>query len=228
MPSRLPTITSAELLVLLGQLNGATPIGFTALMEVTDRLRVKAWVDAREEHPTTGWSKPPIELGDMAELRQRPYARVFKLSRVNAMTGIASFEDSVNRARERQNRDDQPAFVQGERQWGTHAGPALIAKAGPLTRYYIPCNVRWTSRPIYLVPNSVTGRLMPIPTANLAPFLPHDRRPAMAAHQGLDTPIEYREYAVDNVVRAALNGEQLRIRQDGNTTTLPLPAHIKP
>ncbi len=207
------TVTTDQLArILMTDVRGATPISFSALTEVD--IRKKAWVDFRENQPTRGWSKCPVELGDAAELRINPYPAVWKLAKVQAFTG-ADYERSVNRQQVREGAEG--LFEAKEHRWGERIGPALLRhrQKGSL---YLVAHVQKTSEPIYLIKSALTGSLIPISQAAIAAFLPPDRREAIAEAQGVEKPILYTNYSLDSLSFVALAGRRLRVRHPKAST----------
>ncbi len=177
------TISLDGLRDLLSNVRGTTAVSFVALTKV----------DARK----TG---NPHKLG------------IYKLARVNAMLGT-NHEAAVVRQQAREGVTD-PTYVAQERSWGERVSGALVRKGED---YYLPVQLNPTvcARPVYLVPKiDANGkpRLVPIPEAEVAPWLPPDRREAQAAHQGVARPVERRDYKLSSLAYAALNGERLRVR----------------
>ncbi|NDF13670.1 MAG: hypothetical protein EB060_12760, partial [Proteobacteria bacterium] len=72
--------------------------------------------------------------------------------------------------------------------------------------YYLPVQVNWVSRPLYLVagPN---GRLKAVPTDAVKPYLRPERPFA----------VTYKDYALKNITSMAQGGRRYRVRQGGST-----------
>lgn len=178
------TIDLPQLRTILAAVKGTTMVSFVA---VTDsRCRVK--------------NNPHIALGP-----------VYKVAKVNATVG-AEHQNSVNR-RQAQEGVISPAYVeQKDRSWGTRLSSALVKKGDD---YYLPAQINSTrANPIYLAPQMVGGkvRLVPVPTSQIAPFLPSGRREEHAAQQGVTRSVERRDYRLSSLAYVSINGEQLRIR----------------
>lgn len=151
----------------------------------------------------------PITISAFTEVKARktnnPFSQVMKLARINGMTG-ANHEASINRQREREG--SVPAFEGRERTWGTRTMPALVEKGDDL---YLPIQLN----PVIKRKETFFGRddkgvMIQVRKEAVAPFLPTERSPALT--QGVERPVEYRNYLLSNVVAATINKQYYRIR----------------
>lgn len=182
---RVKTVSTAELVNILGAVTHATPIGFVALTDA----RIKK----------TGCPYPD---------------GVQKWTKVSAFTGTR-YETAVNRQITREGNGDAPAFEAKERQWGKRISEALVSRLDEKTgevRFYLPAQIQRCSKPIYLVPTGENNRLRAIPKATLAPWLPRDKTPETAAAQGVERAVIYRDYALSSLVSMNIGGQKYRIR----------------
>ena len=201
-------VSVPEMAAILAEVKHPQPIGFVALTQV--KTWEKAYVDARDENPRHGWSKPPVELGEMAELRfNKWFKRIFTLSRVNGWLG--SYESMVNRKLAKTGKE-QLTFTAKPRQWGERVSLALVVhtKKGETAPSYYLSSIRLHSKPFWLE-RKPEGILAPLAKAFFACFIPPHEAPT---NQGLDAgdEIEPRDYALENVASIALGGKRYRIR----------------
>lgn len=186
---RAKTVTVAQLATILGAVSGATPFSATTL------------TDAK------------------AKKTANPYGTIRKLTRINGFTGTI-YENAVNRQMAREgNADSVPAFEAQPRAWGVRVAPALVSHKDA---FYLPAQLNPTlkPKPLYLVekapsPSNPTApvRLVAVPKDRIAPWLPADRSTEVAAAQGLERPVTYRDYALSSIVSLSLNGTRYRVRQ---------------
>ncbi len=182
------TITVAALKQILSGINHATPIAFTSVTDAGARV--------------TG----------------NPYGIIRKWTRVQAFTGT-SYENAVNRQQGREGVADPSApFQASPRQWGERISAALVSKTDKKTgeiKYYLPAQIQRTTEPLYLIERPHGhGRSMltVIAKKKVEAFLPAERTTQVAAYQGVEKAVIRRDYSLDSIVQASLNGERLRIR----------------
>jgi len=183
-PVKTKTVSLTQLTNILGAVTHAQPISFTAL------------TDARPRKTNL------------------PFASVQKLTKVSAFTGT-DYTAAVNRQMTREGNGDAPAFAAQERAWGNRISPALVSKLDEKTgqvRFYLPAQIQRASKPLYLVPKS--GRLTAVPKEAVAPWLPKDKTPEVAAAQGVEKAIIYRDYSLSSLTTLTLDGQRYRIRQE--------------
>lgn len=178
------TISLHRLKTILENLTHATPVTFTAVTDARCRKR----------------NNPLVALGP-----------VYKVARVNGMANT-SHENAVNRQMDREG--NEACYQMGERSWGVRRG-ALVEREG---EFYLPVQLHPTARvhPIFVAPKirGVQVRLMPVSKEEVAPFLPSDRREAVAAQQGVERPVIRRDYKLTSLATITLNGERYRVRAD--------------
>lgn len=142
-----------------------------------------------------------------------------KLSTVQAMIGIR-WENSVQNRQEKEG--EERTFVAKERRFGTHLSPALIEYEG---RLYMGAQVLRAGRPIYLARANPTAVLAQIAKERIAHFLPPSRDEAESERQGVERPVVYRQWLLENVTSLTLKGIRYRIRRE---EPIPLVARIHP
>lgn len=138
-----------------------------------------------------------------------PYLGVYKLTKVNGMTGTI-YANAVNRQAAREG-SPEPSFQAQPRKWGKRLSAGLVVNdAGD--QFYLPAqlNPSLTPKPLYLVRAGVGKRLKAVPKEQVAPWLPAHKDGA--AGQGLAKPITYRDYALTSLVGLSINGQKYRVR----------------
>jgi hypothetical protein len=177
-------VTVAQLRDILATVKGATPVSFIAVTDAGCRKT----------------DNPHVALSP-----------VYKVARVSAMIGT-DHEAAVERQQGREGAVD-PSYTAAPRTWGTRIGAALVQKGSD---YYLPAqlNPAVKRNPIYLAAQMRAGRprLVPIATAEIAPYLPADRRAAVAAHQGVARPVERRDYKLTGIVALSMGERHYRVR----------------
>ena len=144
-----------------------------------------------------------------ARKTDNPYLNVYKLTKVNGMTGTI-YANAVNRQAAREGTD--PSFQAQPRKWGKRIAPGLVANDTG-DQFYLPAqlNPSLKPKPLYLVRAGVGKRLKAVPKEQVAAWLPAAKDGASA--QGLAKPITYRDYSLNSIIALSLNGQKYRVRQ---------------
>ncbi len=139
-----------------------------------------------------------------------PFAQVFKLSRVWPFTGT-SYGNAVNRQLAREGSDAVfvPASPRYER-----LSPALVQFTNGKFGVPVQFNptLRQASRPLYLVRHTLLAPLQLVPKDAIAPFLPTPSVSNRQLDAGIESPIIWRTYGVESLLRVTLGGETYRVR----------------
>ncbi len=152
--------------------------------ELADRLRKQ-----------TGTTFATLTTRTDARLKKtgNPHGQVFKVSRVNVCIGHV-YENSVNNQRQREGNGE--TFTAQARQWGEHAGGAIVEHRG---KVYLRCKVERSIMHRY---EDTQGHLID-PDA-IRPFMPAKRQ---AATQGVEKEIIERSYYLDSIMMIAIDGQ---------------------
>ncbi len=205
------TINRHQLICLLAAIKGAKPLTITALTEAkmnkTAIMRKARAADGHEILLPTGlagkatFNKLPDHLKVENVLVENPFEEARKLVRVNGFTSV-NYESAVQRQEMREGK--LPLFAARERSWGTRISGALVEQDG---QYYLVIHPRAYGKPTYFA--RIGDMLKQVTRDKIAPFVP-PHKPNES--QGVDKPVEYRNYALSSVVALSLDGEQYRIR----------------
>ena len=142
----------------------------------------------------TALTTPKVKAGCPYDVR--------KLCRVQAFIAF-NYEKSVNRQAAREGKPEN--FQVSERKWGERLGPVLV-KHGD--KFYISAKVERKSAPLYFA--VIKGRLRTLLKSQITPFLVPE--PESTA-QGLDKPVVFRNYSLENIKQISMNGNVWKIRQ---------------
>ncbi len=176
------TITRSALVDLLAAVSRPMPIGIVAL------------TDAR-----------PRKTGN-------PFHSVFKLSRVWPFVG-ADYGKAVNA---QLTREGSPAdFVPVSPRY-TRISAALVQFAGTGT-FAVPVQFRshgpvQASSPRYFARTARLAPLRPVSKETVQPYLPAVSEPTRQLEAGIESPVVWRTYGVDSILRIAIAGEVYRVR----------------
>lgn len=205
------TINRHELITILAAIKGAKPLTITALTEAktnkTAIMRRARGADGKELLLPTGlagknvFNAMPEHIRADNVLVSNPYPEVRKLNKINGFVG-ANYESSVQKQEQREGK--LPLFMARERTWGTRISPALVEKDG---QYYLPIHPRAYGKPTYFA--RIGDMLKQVTRDKVSPFIPAHKP---NESQGVDKPVEYRNYALSSVVALNIDGEQYRIR----------------
>ncbi len=205
------TINRHQLICILAAIKGAKPLTITALTDAkTNRTAIMRKIktdEGKEVLVPTGlagknvFNKLPAHLKADHVLEDNPYEEVRKLNKINGFTAC-DFQSSVQKQEQREGK--LPLFMARERTWGTRIGPALVEQDG---KYYLPIHAQHYGKPTYFA--RIGDMLKQVTSDKVKPFVPAHR---VNESQGVDKPIEYRNYALDSLVAISIDGEQYRIR----------------
>lgn len=182
------TISRAALRDLLAAITRPQPISFVAL--------------TKPEQKANPWGRP-----------------IYKLARINAFIG-ATYVNSVNKQRDKCGAET--VLEEREHDWATRVTPCLLAKPDAKSggeKYYLAAQVQHHDRirAMYLLPEERVGPhgekrqvFGMIPKDRVAPFIRADR--LASAADGLEKPVVFKNYALENIIALRMGGQRYRIR----------------
>ena len=135
-------------------------------------------------------SATPITISSLTEVKSRYGKPLYKLSRINGLTGI-NYSAAVNRL---------IPFVPKPRQWGQHISPGVIEhETADGVKHYLQLKVEKALSSVYLARHG--SLLKVVRESELEGMLPkRDER-----------PVTIRDFRLDHIQRASFGGKKYRI-----------------
>lgn len=137
-----------------------------------------------------------------AAARKNPFGKIYKLAKVNGFIGN-NYEANV-RTQEIREGHLPPQFNVSPRSWGSRTGKCLVRNGND--NFYLAIRpIKVIHSPVYYVEKE--GKLQRVKKEMVAQYLIKPKAP----NQGLNKPVLYRNYKLENIKKIRMMGEILKI-----------------